>query len=213
MTIKVMEEVSTLGEVRTTNEVRTLEDVDIILGNPSLMSQPHHMARGGRRSFCLTRQLMKLATKSLLRSPNESMVPGSNFRNHDLADPFKVVIHRVSPPFIDSELGRQFESGGDLGSHHPFSERRLNLFNQGIRDYRSACSGVNGVDTGVQVPDLLSGRFILVFGHLIIPRKSSFLFGDGDLEFAVAEPDLYYGVFRTPCHPIGWSGMVVGLLE
>ncbi|GFS38589.1 hypothetical protein Acr_00g0058470 [Actinidia rufa] len=33
---------------------------------------------------------MKLATKSRLRSPKESMVPGDNFRNHDLAGPFKV---------------------------------------------------------------------------------------------------------------------------
>ncbi|GFZ08154.1 hypothetical protein Acr_19g0010910 [Actinidia rufa] len=33
---------------------------------------------------------MKLATKSRLRSPKESMVPGDSFRNHDLAGPFKV---------------------------------------------------------------------------------------------------------------------------
>ena len=33
---------------------------------------------------------MKLETKSLLRSPNESMVLGDNFMNHDLIDPFKV---------------------------------------------------------------------------------------------------------------------------
>ncbi|GFY91166.1 hypothetical protein Acr_07g0013620 [Actinidia rufa] len=240
-----MDVVSTLGEVRTTNEVRTLEDVDIVLGNPSLMSRPYHMARdifgkGVKQRawakslhhghnhdlitrrweafFCLTRQLMKLAVKSLLKSPNESMVPESNFRNHDLANPFRVVekalhITSVSPPFIDSELGRQFESGGDLGSHHPFSEWRLSLLNHGIQGYRSARSGVDGVNTGIQVPDLLS-EFRWMIG-ILSKRKSSLLFGDGDgdLEFAVDEPDLCYGDFVTPRHPIGWSGEVIGLLE
>ena len=31
----------------------------------------------------------ELATKSLLRSPNESIVLGNNFLNHDLTNPFK----------------------------------------------------------------------------------------------------------------------------
>ena len=34
---------------------------------------------------------MKLAMNNLLKSSNESMVPGDSFLNHDLADPFKVV--------------------------------------------------------------------------------------------------------------------------
>ena len=34
---------------------------------------------------------MKLVTKSMLKSPNETMVRGDNFLNHDLASPFKVV--------------------------------------------------------------------------------------------------------------------------
>ena len=41
--------------------------------------------------FCLIQQLMKLTTKSLLRSPNESIVPGGSFLNQDLADPFRIV--------------------------------------------------------------------------------------------------------------------------
>ncbi|GFZ09795.1 hypothetical protein Acr_21g0003940 [Actinidia rufa] len=40
--------------------------------------------------FCLTRQLIKLSTKSLLRSPNESTIPRGIFLKYDIADPFKV---------------------------------------------------------------------------------------------------------------------------
>ncbi|GFZ19432.1 hypothetical protein Acr_28g0001370 [Actinidia rufa] len=46
---------------------------------------------------------------------------------------------------------------GDPASHHPLSEWRLSLLSQGIHNYRSACSGVDGVNMGVQVLDLLSG--------------------------------------------------------
>ena len=40
--------------------------------------------------FYLTLKLMKLATKSMLRSPNELMVLGDSFLNDDLVDPFNV---------------------------------------------------------------------------------------------------------------------------
>ncbi|GFZ18654.1 major facilitator superfamily protein [Actinidia rufa] len=50
--------------------------------------------------------LMKLATKSLLRLLNESMVLGDNFMNHDLASPFK--------PFIDEEWRTVREDHGAI---------------------------------------------------------------------------------------------------
>ncbi|GFZ15008.1 hypothetical protein Acr_24g0011980 [Actinidia rufa] len=93
--------------------------------------------------------------KYLRREVGGVLLP--NLVAHEVGDEKPAqVIHRVSLPFIDSELGRQFEFGGDSGSHHPFSEWRLNLLNQGIHDYRSACSGVDGIDTGIQVPNLSS---------------------------------------------------------
>ncbi|GFS31313.1 hypothetical protein Acr_00g0016770 [Actinidia rufa] len=111
---------------------------------------------------------------------------------------------------LDSKLGRQFESRGDSGSHHLVSERRLSLLNQGIHGYWSACSGVDGVDTGVQVLDLFEWNRWMI--GILSKRKSSLLFRDRGLEFAVAKPNLCYGKFGTSRHLIGWSGEVIGLL-
>ncbi|GFZ12752.1 hypothetical protein Acr_23g0011370 [Actinidia rufa] len=134
-----------------------------------------------------------------------------NLAAHEVGDEKPTqVIHRVSPTFRNSELGRQFESRGDPGSRHPFSKRRLSLLNQGIHGYQRVCSGVDGVNTGVQVPDLLS---VSLDDRDSVKVKNSLLFGDRDLEFTVTKPDLCYGDFRTLRHLIGRSSEVVGLLE
>ncbi|GFZ04565.1 hypothetical protein Acr_17g0001370 [Actinidia rufa] len=56
---------------------------------------------------------MKLATKSRLRSPKESTVPGDSFRNHDLAGPFKVAenaLHITSSEQPWSDIRLLYES-------------------------------------------------------------------------------------------------------
>ena len=57
---------------------------------------------------------MKLTTKSLLRSPNESMVPGGSF-----SDPFKVVekyLHITSLEYPYSDIRFLYESRLSTGS-------------------------------------------------------------------------------------------------
>ena len=60
--------------------------------------------------FYLTRQLIKLATKSLLRSPNKSTDPGDNFLNHDIADVVEKALHITSfeHPWSDIRLLYEF---------------------------------------------------------------------------------------------------------
>ncbi|GFZ04833.1 hypothetical protein Acr_17g0004050 [Actinidia rufa] len=54
----------------------------------------------GKHSSVGFLQLIKLATKSRLSSPKESMVPGDSFRNHDLAGPFRVAENALHMNFI-----------------------------------------------------------------------------------------------------------------
>ena len=63
--------------------------------------------------FYLILQLMKLVTKSLLWSPNESMVIGGSFLNHDIADPFKVAekaLHIISSEYPWSNIKFLYDS-------------------------------------------------------------------------------------------------------
>ena len=56
--------------------------------------------------YFLTRELIKLTTKNLLRLPNESMVPGVSFLN-DLVGPFKIVeksLHIISSEYPWSDI-------------------------------------------------------------------------------------------------------------
>ncbi|GFZ12475.1 hypothetical protein Acr_23g0008600 [Actinidia rufa] len=65
---------------------------------------------------------MKLATKSQLRSPKESMVPGNSFRNHDLAGPFRVAenaLHITSSEQPWSDIRLLYESRWSIGSVFP----------------------------------------------------------------------------------------------
>ncbi|GFZ10150.1 hypothetical protein Acr_21g0007490 [Actinidia rufa] len=65
---------------------------------------------------------MKLATKSRLRSPKESMVPGDSFRNHDLAGPFRVAenaLHITSSEQPWSDIRLLYESRWSIGSVFP----------------------------------------------------------------------------------------------
>ena len=69
--------------------------------------------------FFLTRQLIKLATKSLLKSTksllmwsNESMVLGDSFLNYDLAGPFNVAkkaLHIISSEYPWSDIKLLYE--------------------------------------------------------------------------------------------------------
>ncbi|GFZ18596.1 hypothetical protein Acr_27g0003350 [Actinidia rufa] len=90
---------------------------------------------------------MKLATKSRLRSPKESMVPGDNFRNHDLVGPFKVAENALH---ITS-------------SEQPWSDIRL-LYKS---SYWSIRSSVDGVDLDVQISNLLRGGLVTCFDLIV----------------------------------------------
>ncbi|GFY90809.1 hypothetical protein Acr_07g0010060 [Actinidia rufa] len=65
---------------------------------------------------------MKLATKSLLRLPNETMVLEDNFLNHDLAGPFKVAekaLHITLSEYPWSDIKFLYESRWSMGSVFP----------------------------------------------------------------------------------------------
>ncbi|GFY96681.1 hypothetical protein Acr_11g0009870 [Actinidia rufa] len=98
--------------------------------SPSIIAMITTLSLGWKAFFCLILQLMKLATKSRLRSPNESIIPGDNFLNHDLADSFKVICL--------PELGGQFESGGHFGPQYLLCERQFSFVLPGGRAWQSA---------------------------------------------------------------------------
>ena len=72
--------------------------------------------------FYLTLQLIKLVTKSLLRSPNESIVLGDSFLNHVLVEPFKVAkkaLHITSSKYLWSIIRFLYESKWSIESVFP----------------------------------------------------------------------------------------------
>ena len=81
------------------------------------------------------------------------------------------MVHRINFPFIDPELSRQPEPGGDLGSHHPFCEWGLGLSDQIIYGNWRARASVDDVNTGVQISDLLGGGFISASGRLFVSAR------------------------------------------
>ncbi|GFY95615.1 hypothetical protein Acr_10g0010000 [Actinidia rufa] len=91
---------------------------------------------------------MKLAMKSPLRSPNESIVSRNSFLNHYLAGPFRVAekaLHITSSKYPWS----------DMSSHYSFCERGQVLSDQSIYGKQHTCTGVAGVDPSVQISDIL----------------------------------------------------------
>ncbi|GFY87603.1 hypothetical protein Acr_05g0012420 [Actinidia rufa] len=174
--VSSLDEVSTMDEVGTMNEVRTIAllwSANIVAG--TFLERESNSGPGRSPSIMATITTLSLEsstskTACLLRLSNESMVPGDNFLNHDLADPFKIV-HRILLPFINSELSWQLESGRDPGPHYLFYEQRLSLFDQSIRGHWCTRTCIDGFNTGVEVPDLLSGGSISAFGHLVVTAR------------------------------------------
>ena len=83
------------------------------------------------------------------------------------------MVHRINLSFIDPELSRQLESGEDPSSQYPFRERGLNLSNHGIYGIWHTRIGVNGINAGVQISDLMGDGFSSMLGHLIVSMRRS----------------------------------------
>ena len=78
------------------------------------------------------------------------------------------MIHRIPLPFIHPELGWLLKFGRDSDLHYLIYERRFSLLDQSIYGGWRVCTNVDGINTGVQVFDLLGGGFISSLGCLVI---------------------------------------------
>ena len=78
------------------------------------------------------------------------------------------MVHRICLPFVDPELCRQLELGGNPDSHHPSCEWWLSLLDQSIHSYWSACPNIDGIKMSIQISNFLGGGIVSALGSLII---------------------------------------------